>query len=201
MAGICDEAGRTAAQRIAAEVASAGRQVGTGRETVRRPGPCGHRSARAGETALTRERTRSGKGGAGRGTAPPWECAVGGEVSVAAERPRRRIRVLRRTWSVTVRRCTVSRAAAGRSFGGPPGTGRPSWCTAFAGFRRDDQAAGRVNGRRGEDSLAIGVNDVNRPGTAVGDVVAGKRALRLIRGARVRGGRTRVRSGRAVGLP
>lgn len=204
--GICDEAGQTAAQRIAAEVVAAGRQVGTGRETGHRPGSSGHRPARARETALTRERTRAGKG-AGRGTTLTWECStltwecsVGGEVSVAAERPRRCIWVLRRTWSVTVRRCAVSRAAAGRSVGGPPSSGRPSWRTAFAAFRRDDQAAGRVNGRWGEDSLAVGVNNVNRPGAAVGDAVAVERALSLVGGARVRGGRTRVRSGRAVGL-
>jgi hypothetical protein len=199
MAGVCDEAGQTAAQRIAAEVVAAGRQVRTGRETGHRPGPSGHRPARARETALTRERTRAGKGAADRGTALTRECAVGGEVSAAAERPRRCIRVLRRTWSVTVRRCAVSRAAARRSVGGPPSSGGP-WRTALAAFRRDDQAAGRVDGRWGEDSLAIGVNNVNRPGAAVRDAVAVERALSLIRGTRVRGGRTRVRSVRAVGL-
>ena len=137
-----------------------------------RPGPAGtwcarsgetaraHETALASETALAGERTWTGKRATGRGASLTRECAIGGEVSLASERALGRIRVLRRAWSVTVRRGTVAWAAAGR----PAGRGRPSWCMVFAALGRDDQTARCVNGRRGEDPLPVDVDDVSRPG-------------------------------------
>ena len=202
-----------ARSRVAGEAgrAAAG-HAGAGRETGRRPvagiravpwdGPGGgatrprkstrpwparsgsrSRSARSGETALADERPRTGKHAANWGTCLTWECGTGGEVSLARERPRGCVRVLRRARSVTVRRRAVSRTAHGRSVGRPPGGGgRTSRRVARAAFGRNDQAAWRVDGRGGEDPLPICVDEVNRPSPAIRDVGAGSRTLTLVRG-------------------
>ena len=135
--------------------------------------------ARSGETALARERTRTGKRTGGRGTPVTWECAIGGEVSGAGEWPLGCVRVLGRARRVSVRRA-VSRTAAGRAIGGPAGR------IGFAALGRDDQAAGCVDGSRSQDPLSIGVDVGNRPG-AVRDVGAGERALTRVRVGRARG--------------
>jgi hypothetical protein len=125
-----------------------------------RPVPAGCRStgsrsarcwpARSGETALARERARAGKHATSRGTPLTWECAFGGEVSGAGERPLGRVRVLGLAGSVTVLR-TVAWSAADRAVGG----------TGFAALGRDDQAAWRVDGGRGQDPFPIGVDAGN----------------------------------------
>ncbi|MGD0247228.1 MAG: hypothetical protein ABSB59_43850 [Streptosporangiaceae bacterium] len=107
--------------------------------------------ARSGETALARERARTGKRATGRGTSLTWKCTLGGEVSGAGERPLGRVRVLGRARSVTVRR-TVSWYAADRAVGGPGGG------LGFAALGRDDQAAWRVDGGRVQDPFPIGVD-------------------------------------------
>jgi hypothetical protein len=135
--------------------------------------------ARSGETALAHERAGTGKRAVGRGTPLTWESAIGGEVSRAGEWPLGRVRVLSLAWSVTVRR-TVAWSAADRGVGGPAGG------TGFAALRRDDQAARRVDGGRGQDPFPVGVNVGNRPGAAIRDVGAGKRTLTLVRGGRAR---------------
>jgi hypothetical protein len=135
--------------------------------------------ARSGETALARERAGTGKRATGRGTPLTWKCAIGGEVSGAGEWPLGRVRVLGRPWSVTVRR-TVAWSAADRGVGGPAGG------IGFAALGRDDQAARRVDGGRGQDPFPIGVDVGNRPGAAIREVDAGKRTLTLLRGGRAR---------------
>jgi hypothetical protein len=134
--------------------------------------------ARSGETALARERAGTGKRTTGRGTPLTWECAIGGEVSGAGERPMGRVRVLGRARSMTVRRTVAWSAAAavGRPAGGPAGG------IGFAALGRDDQAAWRVDGGRGQDPFPIGVDGGNRPGAAIRDVGAGIRPLTLVRG-------------------
>jgi hypothetical protein len=139
----------------------------------------GCRPARSGETALARERARAGKRATGRGTPLTWECAIGGEVSRAGEWPLGRVWVLGRARGVTVRR-TVARSAADRGVSGPTGG------VGFAALGRDDQAARRVDGGRGQDPFPIGVDMGNRPGGAIRDVAAGKRTLTLVRGGRAR---------------
>ena len=134
---------------------------------------------RSGETTLARERARTGKRATGRGTPLTWECAIGGEVSGAGERPVGRVRVLGRARSVTVRR-TIAWPTADRAASGPAGA------IGFAALGRDDQAAWRVDGGRGQDPFPIGVEAGNRPGGAIRDVGAGARTLTLVRGGRAR---------------
>jgi hypothetical protein len=136
-------------------------------------------SARSGETALARERAGTRKRTTSRGTTLTWECAIGGEVSRAGEWPLGRVRVLGRGGSVTVRR-TVAWSAADRSVGGPTGG------IGFAALGRDDQAAWRVDGGRGQDPLPIGVDVGSRPGGAIRHIGVGKRALTLVRRGRAR---------------
>ena len=138
----------------------------------------GSRSARSGETALARERAGTGKRATSRGTPLTRECAIGGEISRAGEWPLGRVRVLGRGRSVTVRRTVAW--SADRGVGGPTGG------IGFAALGRDDQAAWRVDGGRGQDPFPIGVNMGRRPGGAIRDVGAGKRTLTLIRGGRAR---------------
>jgi hypothetical protein len=134
---------------------------------------------RAGETALARERARTGKRAISRGTPLTWECAINGEVSGARERHVGRVRVLGRARSVTVRR-TIAWSAADRAAGGPAGA------IGLAALGRNDQAAWCVDGGRGQDPFPIGVDVRNRPGAAIRDVAAGKRTLTLVRGGRAR---------------
>jgi hypothetical protein len=134
---------------------------------------------RARETALARERARTGKRATGRGTPLTRECAIDGEVSGAGERPVGRVRVLGRARSVTVRR-TIAWSAAGRAAAGRAGA------IGFAALGRNDQAAWRVDGGRGQDPFPIGVDVRNRPGAAIRDVAAGERTLTLVRGGRAR---------------
>jgi hypothetical protein len=149
------------------------------------PARSGSGSAGSGETALARERPRTGKHPANWGTALAWECAAGGEVSLARERPRGCVRVLRRARSVTVRRRAVSRTAHRPSVGRPSGGGgRSSRRIALAALGRNDQTAWRVDGRGSEDPLPICVDEVNRPSPAIRDVGAGSRTLTLVRGGR-----------------
>ena len=152
-------------------------------------------SAGSGEAALARERARTGKRITGRGTSVARERAIRGEVSGAGERTLGRVRVLGRAGRVSVRRA-VAWSAASRAGRGLTGGVLSSRRAAIVALGRDDQAAWRVDGGRGQDPIPIGVDVANRSGVALRPVGAGKRTL-----ARVGGGRARPRTDVAASPP
>ena len=189
--GVADEA-------VAGHVPVPGRRAVAGdgtanwaraRETSRR-GLAGTWAAGSGESALAGQRTRTGERVAGLGSRRTGETAVGPGEPRARERPMGGVRVLCRAWAVAVRRrvpgAAVSRSA-GSSVGGPAGGGRTSRRIVFAAHGRDDQAAWRVDGRRGEYPFSIGVDVMTRTRPAIRDAGAGKRTLTLVRGGRALG--------------
>jgi hypothetical protein len=132
-------------------------------------------TAGSGESALAAYRTGTGERPARLGTCVTWETAGGGREPRARERPLGGVRVLRRARAVAVWR-TVSRSAVSRSVvsraavsgadgptvggsagGGRAGGGRAFRRVVFAALGRDDQAAWRIDRRRGEDPFRIGV--------------------------------------------